>query len=284
MQAVCSSAVRDRALARARVGELSGGERQRVALARALARDPRLLLLDEPLSALDTHTRAGVRAELRELLDALRLPTVLVTHDFEDAATLAHRVGVISDGRVLQLGTPTDLVALPNDAFVASFTGATLLPGTDVETQRRAHESRARGGLSVWSADERERPRERRPLPVGRLARLVTPDDSRMNHVQRRRDLGRSDGQSRRASASARSSPRSPLRPRTDSTCSPGARRPHRSRRRPRASSRARTRAPDGGRPSGPRDSGSPRTPRPASRRRPRGRAPPTQGSPARPG
>ena len=85
-------------LARARVHELSGGERQRVALARALARDPAVLLLDEPLSALDAHTRAGVRAELRELLDGLGLPTILVTHDFEDAATLAHRVGVISDG------------------------------------------------------------------------------------------------------------------------------------------------------------------------------------------
>ena len=86
-------------LARARVAELSGGERQRVALARALARDPAVLLLDEPLSALDAHTRAGVRAELRELLDDLGLPTILVTHDFEDAATLAHRVGVISEGR-----------------------------------------------------------------------------------------------------------------------------------------------------------------------------------------
>ena len=100
-------------LARARVTQLSGGERQRVALARALARDPALLLLDEPLSALDTHTRAGVRAELRELLDELGLPTLLVTHDFEDAATLAHRVGVISDGEVLQLASPTDLVAAP---------------------------------------------------------------------------------------------------------------------------------------------------------------------------
>ena len=102
-------------LGRARVGELSGGERQRVALARALARDPAVLLLDEPLSALDAHTRAGVRAELRGLLHSLELPTLLVTHDFEDAATLADRVGVISEGRVLQLGTPTELVSAPAD-------------------------------------------------------------------------------------------------------------------------------------------------------------------------
>ena len=82
-------------LAKARPSELSGGERQRVALARALARDPAVLLLDEPMSALDAHTRADVRAELQELLRDLGLPAILVTHDFEDAAALADRVGVI---------------------------------------------------------------------------------------------------------------------------------------------------------------------------------------------
>ena len=117
-------------LANARPGDLSGGERQRVALARALARDPAVLLLDEPLSALDAHTRNVVRAELAELLAELRLPTLLVTHDFEDAAALADRVGVIVDGRILQLGAAADLLAAPADAFVASFTGANLLHGT----------------------------------------------------------------------------------------------------------------------------------------------------------
>ena len=116
-------------LASARPGDLSGGERQRVALARALARDPAVLLLDEPLSALDAHTRAIVRGELAELLDDLELPTLLVTHDFEDAAALADRVGVIVDGQVLQLGAAADLLAAPADAFVASFTGANLLHG-----------------------------------------------------------------------------------------------------------------------------------------------------------
>ena len=91
-------------LARAKPAELSGGERQRVALARALARDPAVLLLDEPMAALDAHTRAGVRAELQELLRELDLPAILVTHDFEDAAALADRVGVIAEGKVLQLG------------------------------------------------------------------------------------------------------------------------------------------------------------------------------------
>jgi molybdate transport system ATP-binding protein len=116
-------------LADARPTELSGGERQRVALARALARDPAVLLLDEPLSALDSHTKSSVRAELQELLHELSLPTLLVTHDFEDAASLAGRVGVLVDGSLRQLASPQELVSRPNDAFVASFTGANLLRG-----------------------------------------------------------------------------------------------------------------------------------------------------------
>ena len=116
-------------LAKSRPGELSGGERQRVGLARALARNPSVLLLDEPLSALDPHTRASVRAELRTILDRLDVPVLLVTHDFQDAAVLADRVGVLIDGRLLQTGAPTELIASPADAFVASFTGANLLTG-----------------------------------------------------------------------------------------------------------------------------------------------------------
>ncbi len=117
-------------LADARPGTLSGGERQRVALARSLARGPGVILLDEPLSALDAHTKGTVRAELQELLRELGLPTVLVTHDFEDAAALADQVGVLVDGRLRQLATPNDLVDRPTDAYVASFTGANLLRGT----------------------------------------------------------------------------------------------------------------------------------------------------------
>src|SRR5437762_5726151 len=108
-------------------GGLSGGEKQRVALARALARDPHVLLLDEPLAALDAHTKTTVRAELHELLAGLDIPVLLVTHDFEDAAALADRVGVLVDGKLRQTGTASELVAEPADAFVASFTGANLL-------------------------------------------------------------------------------------------------------------------------------------------------------------
>jgi molybdate transport system ATP-binding protein len=116
-------------LADARPGDLSGGERQRVALARALARRPDVLLLDEPLAALDAHTKTRVRGELSELLRELALPTLLVTHDYEDAAALADEVGVLVEGRLRQLAPPAELVARPRDAFVASFTGANLLHG-----------------------------------------------------------------------------------------------------------------------------------------------------------
>jgi molybdate transport system ATP-binding protein len=117
-------------LAGERPGAISGGERQRVALARAVAREPSVLLLDEPLAALDAHTRAVVRAELQDLLAEIALPALLVTHDFRDATALADRIGVLTGGRLHQLGTASDLIARPADAFVATFTGGNLLRGT----------------------------------------------------------------------------------------------------------------------------------------------------------
>jgi molybdate transport system ATP-binding protein len=116
-------------LAAARPAELSGGERQRVALARALARRPRVLLLDEPLASLDPHTRGAVRGELRGTLRELGLPTIVVTHDFVDASTLADRVGVIVQGRIVQIGRTEELIAEPASPFVAEFTGGNLLHG-----------------------------------------------------------------------------------------------------------------------------------------------------------
>ena len=171
-------------LADARPGDLSGGERQRVALARALARRPRTLLLDEPLSALDTHTRAAVRGELHDLLGALGLPVLLVTHDFEDAATLADRVGVLVDGRMRQVGTPAELVAAPVDPFVARFTGANLVPGTVLGESNGLTEVVLDTGGSMWSSD----------TLVGRVALSVypwevslsrdVPADSAVNHLR----------------------------------------------------------------------------------------------------
>jgi molybdenum ABC transporter ATP-binding protein len=141
-------------LVRAKPAELSGGERQRVALARALARDPQVLLLDEPMAALDPHTRGSVRAELHDLLRELGLPTLLVTHDFEDAALLADRVGVLVDGRLRQLGAPGELLGTPADAFVATFAGANVLsgvaePGADALTTVRLDDR-----TTIYSTDE----------------------------------------------------------------------------------------------------------------------------------
>jgi molybdate transport system ATP-binding protein len=142
-------------LAEAHPGELSGGERQRVAVARALARDPAVLLLDEPLAALDAHTKSEVRHELAELLRELQLPTLLVTHDYEDAAALADEVGVLVDGTLRQLAAPAELVARPRDAFVASFTGANLLHGSAHETLGLTQVT-LEDGTCVYSTDAAE--------------------------------------------------------------------------------------------------------------------------------
>jgi ABC-type sulfate/molybdate transport systems ATPase subunit len=142
-------------LADARPTELSGGERQRVALARALARDPGVLLLDEPLAALDANTKSAVRGELQELLHELALPTIVVTHDFEDAAALAQHVGVVVDGKLRQYGPPQELVARPTDGFVASFTGANLLHGTAERRDGGLTEVRLVTGERIFSTDER---------------------------------------------------------------------------------------------------------------------------------
>lgn len=116
-------------LADARPAELSGGERQRVALARALARDPEVLLLDEPLSALDARTRRGAERELGATLRASGVPTLLVTHDFSEAALLAEEVCVIDQGTVVQRGAPAELTARPASALVADLAGSVVLTG-----------------------------------------------------------------------------------------------------------------------------------------------------------
>jgi ABC-type sulfate/molybdate transport systems ATPase subunit len=143
-------------LAGERPGHVSGGERQRVALARALARDPGVLLLDEPLSALDAHTRASVRAHLQDLLAQLRLPTIMVTHDFRDATALADRIGVIVDGQLHQVATADELVRHPRDAFVASFTGGNVLPGDARPLAAGGAEVRLDSGATVRSAETGE--------------------------------------------------------------------------------------------------------------------------------
>jgi ABC-type sulfate/molybdate transport systems ATPase subunit len=170
-------------LADARPDELSGGERQRVALARAVARNPAVLLLDEPLAALDAHTRASVRFELRQLLDGLDLPVILVTHDFHDAAVLADRIGVIQFGRLSQVGTPSQILAAPADAFVASFTGANVLSGEACPGPDGLTEIALADGTPVYSTDPAAGPVELivHPWDVA-ISRRPTSDSAR-NHV-----------------------------------------------------------------------------------------------------
>ena len=119
-------------LAGRRPGALSGGQQQRVALARALAADPAVLLLDEPLSALDVRTRLAVRAELRGLLAGLPCVTLYVTHDPADALALGPRIAVVEAGRITQYGTRDDLLRHPRSAYVAAFVGVNLFSGTVV--------------------------------------------------------------------------------------------------------------------------------------------------------
>ena len=110
--------------------QLSGGQQQRVALARALAFEPTVLLLDEPLSALDAKIRVALRLEIRQIQRQLGITTVYVTHDQEEALSLSDRVVVMSEGRIEQVGTPFEIYNFPTTPFVASFVGTlSLLPG-----------------------------------------------------------------------------------------------------------------------------------------------------------
>jgi ABC-type Fe3+/spermidine/putrescine transport system ATPase subunit len=115
--------------------QLSGGQQQRVAVARALANEPGVLLLDEPLSSLDTALRETMGAELVQLLKRLNITTINVTHDQNEAMSMSDRIMVLRNGKVQQIGTPTELYLHPVNTFVASFMGpVNKLPGTCVDT------------------------------------------------------------------------------------------------------------------------------------------------------
>jgi spermidine/putrescine transport system ATP-binding protein len=117
-------------LAGRKPAELSGGQQQRVALARALAPKPKVLLLDEPLSALDLKLRKEMQVELKRVQQEAGITFIFVTHDQEEALTLSDRIAVMSAGKILQIGTPTDIYEHPQHRFVAQFIGEiNFLPG-----------------------------------------------------------------------------------------------------------------------------------------------------------
>jgi molybdate transport system ATP-binding protein len=117
-------------LTEAKPGSMSGGQQQRVAMARALVTDPKMLLLDEPLAALDVSTKTDVRRLLREVLSQSDAANVLVTHDLLDAVALGDRMVVIENGGIVQTGTPAEVTARPRSRYVADLTGVNLLRGT----------------------------------------------------------------------------------------------------------------------------------------------------------
>ena len=136
--------------------QLSGGQQQRVAIARALAIEPTVLLLDEPLSALDARVRLQLRAEIRSIQQRLGITTLFVTHDQSEALSIADRVGVMRDGRLEQLDTPENVYRHPATAFVAEFVGAmNRVPGRIADGGRGDRPRAAR------AADDARRVRSR---------------------------------------------------------------------------------------------------------------------------
>jgi putative spermidine/putrescine transport system ATP-binding protein len=144
--------------------ELSGGQQQRVALARALVTRPSVLLLDEPLSALDAKVRVELRELIRRIQTELRITTLFVTHDQEEALAMADRVAVMSDGLIQQVGTPEELYSRPESAFVADFVGlSNHVPGVLAERTVTAY-----GTEFELLGDD---------LPDGPVVALVRPED-----------------------------------------------------------------------------------------------------------
>ena len=166
---------------RRRPDQLSGGERQRVALARSLAKSPKVLLLDEPLAALDKKLRGETQFELIELQAKLGTAFVIVTHDQEEAMTLAHRMAVMERGRIVQVGTPVEIYERPNSRYVAEFVGEVNLlqgrleaVGADQAEIRRdvgialrvARPVEATPGATIWVALRPENMRIGRERPA----------------------------------------------------------------------------------------------------------------------
>ena len=158
-----------------RIDQISGGQQQRVALARALAPRPKVLLLDEPLSALDLKLRKEMQVELKRLQHETGITFIFVTHDQEEALTMSNRVAVMNEGQILQIGAPHQIYNRPNDRFVADFIGDTNFISADV-IDRQKSEVRVRlagGGEMTLPAPE--------DLPQGNAVTLaIRPEQARI--------------------------------------------------------------------------------------------------------
>ena len=172
--------------------QLSGGQRQRVALARSLAKKPKVLLLDEPLGALDKKLREETQFELTDLQDELGLTFVIVTHDQEEAMTLADRIAVMDHGKIVQVGTPAEIYEQPNSRYVADFIGdinmlegARRSPTGDGTRPPRMQPAPARSSRSTRTSTAASR-RHRRGSRSGRRRSAIsldTPADAAVNAI-----------------------------------------------------------------------------------------------------
>jgi spermidine/putrescine transport system ATP-binding protein len=145
--------VKLRSFEKRRPGQLSGGQQQRVALARALVLQPSVLLLDEPLGALDAKLRRSLKVELKALQEQVGITFLYVTHDQEEALTMSDRLAVMRDGKIVQIGSPTQVYEAPADTYVADFLGVSNLMEVDVASRGPGSRAEVRLGQSVLTAD-----------------------------------------------------------------------------------------------------------------------------------
>lgn len=158
--------------------QLSGGQRQRVALARAIVCEPKVLLLDEPLSALDAKLRTQMRAELKNLQKRLGITFIFVTHDQEEALSMSDRIAVMNKGRVEQIGTAAEIYHHPRTEFVASFIGETNIVEAEVlEVREGKLLCRLEGGLDLWI-------RGNDSLPGSKMLVSVRPEKIHLHRAQ----------------------------------------------------------------------------------------------------
>jgi len=154
-------------------GKLSGGQQQRVAIARALVRNPRLFLFDEPLSNLDAKLRVRMRGEIRALQRRLGITSVYVTHDQEEAFSIADRVAIMNQGKLVQLGTPRELYSEPADRFVADFVGVSNIVPVEVVDSNA-------GGATVRVFGQTIRSRRPPSNPGGQVSVVLRPEALRV--------------------------------------------------------------------------------------------------------